>query len=540
MTELQRPIYITTPLYYVNDELHIGHATTTVYADTLARFWRACGRPTLFLTGSDEHGQKIHKAATAAGTTPRGFADTIVGKFAALWEQLDITHDVFIRTTDPFHEDAVQKVFERLKAADLLYKSGYKALYCVDCETNYTEKDLVDGKCPVHKTVPQNVEEENYFFKLSSFTEKLQKHIEANPDCIVPEPRKNEILGKLREGLNDISVTRVQFDWGVQLPWESKHVIWVWTDALVNYISALGWPDAAHIPTDQFEGRGRHKHSTPEGKKPFEYWWPEAVHIVGKDILWHHSVVWWSELLGAGVSPPKQVFAHGWWQVEGDKMSKTLGNVIKPGDIAEKYGRDALRYHILREGPARGDADWRHASFVTRYNSDLANGLGNLVNRSLNMLNKYFDGQVPAECKFEHEKLESARQDLIAHVNNLSDRLLAEVRQFDLDAALELVWTLVRDTNAFVNESAPFKLAKDPERNQDLQASMHALCEVVHALAYALKPFLPDAAAEISRQLNVEFAEELPVALSWGRLLAGHKIGTPAPLFQRLDEKVDA
>lgn len=539
MTELQRPIYITTPLYYVNDELHIGHATTTVYADTLARFWRSCGRPVLFLTGSDEHGQKIHKAATAAGTTPRGFADRIVGKFNELWEKLDVQHDIFIRTTDPFHEAAVQRVFERLKAADLLYKSAYKALYCVECETNYTEKDLLDGACPVHKTKPQVVEEENYFFKLSAFTEKLQKHIESHPDCIVPEPRRNEILGKLREGLNDTSVTRVQFDWGVPLPWEPKHVIWVWTDALVNYISALGWPDNDHFPTDEFPGRARHPHTTPPGNKPFEYWWPEAVHIVGKDILWHHSVIWWSELLGAGVQPPKQVFAHGWWQVEGDKMSKTLGNVIRPGDIADKYGRDALRYHILREGPQRGDSDWRHASFVTRYNADLANGLGNLVNRSLNMLNKYFDGEVPAECKFEHEKLEGLRQDLIGHVNDLSDRLLADVRAFDLNAALEQIWVLVRDSNAFVNEAAPFKLAKDPTRKQDLQASMHALCEVLHALAYALKPFLPDAAQRIADQLGIDLAERLPAALNWGRLLPGHKIGTPAPLFARLDEQAN-
>lgn len=539
MTDTERPIYITTPLYYVNDELHIGHATTTIYADTLARFWRSCGRPTLFLTGSDEHGQKIHKAATAAGTTPRGFADKIVGKFNELWQILDITHDIFIRTTDPFHESAVQRVFERLKENDLLYKSTYKALYCVDCETNYTEKDLVDGKCPVHKTAPQNVEEDNYFFKLSSFTDKLKSHIEANPDCIVPEPRKNEILGKLREGLNDTSVTRVQFDWGVQLPWEPKHVIWVWTDALVNYISALGWPDNDHLPTDDFEGRNRHAHATPEGKKPFEYWWPEAVHIVGKDILWHHSVIWWSELLGAGLNPPKQVFAHGWWQVEGDKMSKTLGNVIKPGEVADKYGRDALRYHVLREGPARGDADWRHAAFVTRYNADLANGLGNLVNRSLNMLNKYFDGLVPAEVAFEQPALEKLRHGLIARVNGMHAAVHTAIVAFDLDGALEAVWHLVREANQFVNESAPFKLAKDPARANDLAASMHALCEVVHALAYAVKPFLPDAADKIAHQFGIELDANLQDALAWGQVKAGHKIGTPAPLFVRLDEKVD-
>lgn len=538
MDELQRPIYITTPLYYVNDELHLGHATTTLYADTLARFWRACGRPTLFLTGSDEHGQKIHKAATKAGTTPRGFADRIVGKFNELWETLDVQYDIFIRTTDPFHEAAVQKVFERLRDADLLHKGKYSALYCVDCETNYTEKDLVDGKCPVHKTEPQKIEEDNYFFKLSEFTEPLKKYIEEHPDCIVPESRKNEVLGKLREGLNDISVTRVTFDWGVPLPWDEKHVIWVWADALVNYISGLGWPDRDTYPTDEFDKRSRHGHDKPDGR-PFDYWWPEAVHIVGKDILWHHSVVWWSELLGAGEQPPRQVFAHGWWQVEGDKMSKTLGNVLKPGEVADKYGRDAVRYHVLREGPQRGDADWRHASFVYRYNADLANGLGNLVNRSLNMLNKYFDGEVPAETAFAAPELEKLRQGLINQVNGLFEAVTAKVRQFDLDGALAQVWLLVREANQFVNESAPFRLAKDESRTQDLQAAMHALLEVVHALAYATQAFLPDASAGIADQLLIRADDPLPRALAWGRLEPGHKIGTPAPLFARLDEKVD-
>jgi methionyl-tRNA synthetase len=536
MSDLTRPIYITTPLYYVNDELHIGHATTTLYADTVARFWRACGRPTLFLTGSDEHGQKIHKAATAAGTTPRGFADKIVGKFLELWESLDIKFDIFIRTTDPFHEAAVQKVFERLRDNDLLYKSQYKTLYCVDCETNYLEKDLVEGLCPIHKTKPQVLEEENYFFKLSAFTDKLKQRIAEHPQCIVPETRRNEILGKLKEGLNDTSVTRVQFDWGVPLPWEKQHVIWVWADALVNYISALGWPDGAALPTDQYSDRARGKHAAPAGVNPFDYWWPESVHFVGKDILWHHSVIWWSELLGAGIQPPKQVFAHGWWTIEGEKISKTIGNVIRPGDIAGKYSRDALRYHVLREGPQRGDSDWRQAAFVARYNADLANGLGNLVNRSLSMLAKYFDGEVPAEAAFTHGPLESRRQDLIAHVNNLTERLVEQVSAFDLDGALDAIWVLVRDANIFVNEAAPFKLAKDPARKQDLQASMHALLEVVHALAYAVKPFLPDASVRIAEQLGIDAVAPLPTALNWGRLLPGHKIGKPAPLFARIEE----
>lgn len=530
---VETPIYITTPLYYVNDELHIGHATTTIYADTLARFWRACGRPVLLLTGSDEHGQKIHKAATAAGTTPKAFADRIVQKFFELWEALDIQYDIFIRTTDDFHKQAVQALFTRLRDGGFIRKDKYNALYCVECETNYTEKDLVEGKCPIHKTTPQQVSEENYFFTLSKFTQPLLDHIAANPDCIVPEPRRNEIVGKLKEGLNDISVTRTTFDWGVPLPWEPQHVIWVWWDALVNYISGLGWPDAPKLPTDAIAGRSRHAHEAIS--KPFGHWWPHAVHLVGKDILWHHSVVWWSQLLGAGVKPPRQVFAHGWWQVEGDKMSKTLGNVIKPLEIANAYGRDALRWHVLREGPAKGDADWRNQAFITRYNSDLANGLGNLVNRSLNMLGKYFDGKVPAEVAFDQPALERSRLDLIARVNALHGRMVAAVTAFDLDAACEAVMELVRETNAFVNNAAPFKLAKDPARAKDLQASMHALCQVCFVLCHALRAFLPDASVRIANQLGVKAEGKLGDLLRWNALAAGHQTGKPEPLFARLE-----
>lgn len=531
MDILKRPIYITTPLYYVNDELHLGHATTTIYADAVARFWRECGRPVLFLTGSDEHGQKIHKAATTAGTDPKTFADGIVEKFFELWEQLDVQYDVFIRTTDDFHENTVQSLFTKLKENDLVYKGKYKAIYCVDCETNYTEKDLVDGKCPIHKTVPENVEEENYFFKLSSYTEKLQKHIEANPDCIVPEGRRNEILGKLKEGLIDSSVTRTTFDWGIKLPWDTDHVLWVWSDALVNYISGLGWPEGTTLPTDAIAGRSRHEHAD----KAFDYWWPEAVHFVGKDILWHHTVVWWSLLQGAGVQPPKQVFAHGWWQVEGEKMSKTLGNVVKPGQVADEFGRDALRYHILREGPAKSDSDWRKLAFRERFNADLANGLGNLLNRSLKMLSKYFDGKVPAETAFADAGFEELRQKLIAQVNELGDGLVDRVSAYDLDGALECVISLVREANAFVNETAPFKLAKDESRTQDLQASMHTLIEIARVLGHAIRPFLPDASVRVAAQVNFDLDQPLLEALKWGQLQADHQIGEAEALFQRLE-----
>lgn len=536
MTHEHTPLYITTPLYYVNDELHIGHATTTIYADALARFWRACGRPVLFLTGSDEHGQKIFKAAQEKGTDPKSFADNIVSKFYELWEKLDITYDVFIRTTDSFHERSVQELFSRAQRLGFVYKGVFKSLYCVGCETYKTEKDLVNGRCPDHPNLKlEQLEEDNWFFKLSAFTEKLTQLLNDGSDRVLPPSRANEILGKLREGLNDTSVTRVQFDWGVPLPWEKQHVIWVWTDALVNYISALGWPDANTLPTDAFEGRSRGAHQTPPGVTPFAYWWPESVHLVGKDILWHHSVIWWSELIGAGIAPPKQVFAHGWWTVEGDKMSKTLGNVIRPGDIAGKYSRDALRYHVLREGPQRGDSDWRQAAFVTRYNADLANGLGNLVNRSLNMLHKYKGGVAPPETAFADTRFEGLRQSLIARVNGLCDTLIQRVAGFDLDGALEAVFDLVREANQFVNETAPFKLAKDPARGQDLDASLHTLLEIGHALAYGVKAFLPDASGRIAAQLGIDTSTPLPQALKWGRVKAGHQANQPEPLFARIE-----
>ncbi|MCC6573019.1 MAG: methionine--tRNA ligase [Planctomycetes bacterium] len=531
--DLTQPIYITTPLYYVNDELHLGHSTTTIYADTLARFWRALGRPVLFLTGSDEHGQKIFDTAKAAGTDPKTFADRIVVKFFELWEALDISYDVFIRTTDKFHEDAVQVFFKRLKDKGLVFKDMYRALYCVGCETNYTAKDLVDGKCPVHKTVPQKIEEENYFFKLSAFAQPLLDHIAAHPDCIVPEGRRNEIVGKLKEGLIDASVSRTKFDWGVRMPGDEAHVLWVWFDALLNYVTALGWPDSGNLPTGAIAGRARHAAPAAKGK-PFVYWWPQAVHLVGKDILWHHSVVWWSMLMGADIAPPRQVLAHGWWQVEGDKMGKSLGNVIKPLEVANKYSRDALRYFILREGPLRGDADWRQLNFVNRYNADLANGLGNLVNRSLNMLLKYFGGAAPAEMPFADGKLETARGELKSLVAGLREELIARMNAFEMDNALEAIWKLVRRANLFVDETKPFSLAKDPARKQDLAAAMHALTEVSRVLGAAVTPFLPDTAVKIAEQLACK-PGSLADELAWGKLPAGHKIGTPAALFARIE-----
>ncbi|KAA0213803.1 methionine--tRNA ligase [bacterium] len=564
MTHEHTPIYITTPLYYVNDELHIGHATTTIYADALARFWRACGRPVLFLTGSDEHGQKIYKAAQEKGTDPKSFADNIVSKFYELWERLDITYDVFIRTTDSFHERAVQELFRRARDLGFVYKGVFKSLYCVGCETYKTEKDLLNGRCPDHPNLKlEQLEEENWFFKLSAFTDKLTQLLNDGSGRVLPPSRANEILGKLREGLSDVSISRTKFDWGVRMPGDEAHVIWVWFDALINYISALGWPDAPGLPTRDLEGRSRHDAPTPAGFAPFPHWWPHSVHLVGKEILWHHSVVWWSMLMGAGLEPPCRVFAHAWWTVEGQKMSKTIGNVIRPLDYVEKYGRDALRYYVLKAGPSKEDADWRQADFIARYNADLANGLGNLVNRALNMLHKYFEGRVPAETSFADASLEGARQGLITLAQGLEKKLLERMSAFDMGDALEAIWEIVRKANQFVDESKPFKLAKDPARAKDLAAAMYAVCEICRLLGAAVEPFLPDTGARIREQLALkersllegvgltamisklegqprQSKQAAPQALlheslRWGQLRGGHVIGTPAPLFARIE-----
>lgn len=559
------PIYITTPLYYVNDELHIGHATTTIYADTLARFWRAAGRPVLFLTGSDEHGQKIFKAAQEKGIDPKSFADNIVGKIFELWEKLDITYDVFIRTTDEFHEKTVQEFFRRAKERGYVYKGTYKGLYCVGCETNKTEKDLVNGRCPEHPNLKiETVEEENYFFKLSAFVEKLTQLINDGTNRIVPSNRVNEILGKLREELRDVPISRTKFDWGVRMPGDEAHVIWVWFDALINYISALGWPDLHGLPTKDIDGRARHESPTPAGFAPFPHWWPHSVHLVGKEILWHHSVVWWSMLMGAGVEPPRRVFAHAWWTVEGQKMSKTIGNVIKPLDYVAKYGRDALRYYVLRAGPTKEDADWRAADFITKYNSDLANGLGNLVNRALNMLHKYFEGRIPAETSFDEASLEGSRQGLITLVHGLERKLLDRMAAYDISDALEAIWEIIRKANQFVDESKPFKLAKDPAKAKDLAAAMYAICEVCRVLGCAIEPFLPDTAKRIREQLGLKEGTSMLEAvgltqmiaklegqpkqatkqavqvllhesLRWGLLKPMHQVGKPEPLFARIE-----
>ncbi len=570
------PFYITTPLYYVNDELHIGHATTTIYADALARFRRLDGDDVTFLTGSDEHGQKIFKAAQKANLTPKAFADQIVGKFRQLWDDLGIKFDQFIRTTEPFHERAVRSFFQRLKDRGLVYKGTYQALYCTDCEQSYSPSNLLDGKCPIHKTEPVKLDEENYFFKLSAFATILRWRLadpelseaEAraaadsfslplpaqDPGVIVPSGRRNEILGKLREGLDDTSISRTAFDWGVRMPGDDAHVIWVWFDALINYVSMQlkaaveAAPDDPDVPelgtllTDpqyqrlwNTDGRGGNV----------------VHHLIGKDILWHHSVVWWSMLHGVGIPLPHRVFAHGWWTIEGDKVSKTLGNVIRPAEFVAQVadglqhvgdtapdrnkclaiGRDALRYYVLRYGPAKGDADFRREHFAAAYNNELAGELGNLLSRTLGMLDKYRAGTVPAPG--EHIPTADGLREIAA---GLCERLRSEIANFDFAGALDTVWELIRASNRFIDETKPFSLAKDPTQSGRLDTVMHALVQTLAVLSRVLSPVLPESCSEMRRQLGLSEAEPegLDQSCQWLDSLVGSKTNRGTGLFPRL------
>lgn len=547
---MTRPtIYITTPLYYVNDELHIGHATTTLFADTLARFKRLDGYDVTLLTGSDEHGQKIFDAAKKVGKTPKELADGIVGKFKEVWQVLGISEHEFIRTTEPWHELTVKSLFARLKERGMVYKGVYKALYCKECETAYTASQLLDGKCPVHKTEPAHVDEENYFFKLSACHELLRTRLadetlpeherlsDITPDAtsILPPQRRNEILGKVREGLEDVSISRTTFDWGVSMPGDPDHVIWVWFDALIGYMSSQIKPDPAQW-TDSLPDL-----SELAQTEPFKRNWPVVIHLVGKDILWHHSVVWWSMLYQAGLQLPRKVFAHGWWSVEGDKMSKTLGNVIRPGDVVAKYGRDAIRWFVLREGPGRADADWRHERFISVQNTELANELGNLLSRTLGMLGKYRSGVVPAPVV---EMAAATRLQGLCH--GLPERLRTCVDAMDFARATDALLEVIRACNLFIDESAPFKLAKDSEKAGELDTVMHALLQTLRVLSVALEPFLPEAAERMKVQLNVpanEFASAtspLEAACVWQESYVGRQTTKGEGLFPRRDEPAES
>jgi methionyl-tRNA synthetase len=505
--------YITTPIYYVNDVPHIGHAYTTIAADALARYHRMQGRKVLFLTGTDEHGEKVQKSAAKQGISPRELADRVVTRFQGLTPALSISNDDFIRTSEPRHHASVQHLFRTSLAKGDIYQGEYEGWYCTPCESYWTDLQLAEGDCPECRRPVEKRKEPSYFFRLSKYRRPLLEYYERNPAFIRPESRRNEVVSFVEGGLNDLSLSRTSLSWGIPVPDHPGHVIYVWYDALTNYITGVGYPDGGDL---------------------FDTFWPADIHLVGKDILRFHAVFWPAFLMSAGIAPPLGVFAHGWWTVEGQKMSKSLGNVVDPYEVAQTYGSDAFRYFLLREVPFGLDGDFSKRALVHRINSELANDFGNLLNRALGMLGKYFSGTVPEPGPPGEEDLP-----LIAKSGEVQCAIAAAMENVELHRALASVWELVKAANKYVDASSPWALARDPAGRGRLGAVLYNVLEASRICALLSAPFIPRAAQKMWDALGCDGPVERAVfsaAGAWGGLAAGAVLPRSFVAFPRIEE----
>lgn len=503
--------YITTPIYYPNDKLHIGHTYTTVAADALARYHRIRGHETYFLTGTDEHGLNVERAARAAGKKPLEYVDPIVAWIQELWQTLDIQYDDFIRTTEERHKVTVQQFFQQLYDQGDIYKGSYEGLYCANCEAYYNEDELTDGKmCPVHERPVEWVGEESYFFRLSKYGDRLLEHIRANPQFVQPTTRRNEVVRFIERGLEDLSVSRTSFNWGIPVPFDPKHVIYVWIDALTNYISALGGP----------------------GAEKYETFWPANVHLIGKDILRFHAIIWPAFLMALDLPLPKSVYGHGWLLIGGGKIGKSRagGQVIDPKALVQKYGVDPVRYFLLREVPFGADGTYSEEALVRRINADLANDLGNLVWRTVSMIERFTGGEIPQPVAEEDD---GVLREEAARVFAAAEEAMAK---FELDKALHVIWDLPKRVNKYIDEQAPWELRKQG-KDAKLRTVLYNAAEAIRLSGVLLSPFLVHTPGGIFKQLGMEPPASLSWddAREWGGLPAGLNVFKGEPLFPRID-----
>ncbi len=510
----EKTFYITTPIYYPSNKLHVGNSYTTVAADAIARFKRLTGYRVWFLTGTDEHGQKIQRQAEAAGKAPRVFVDEIVAWIKELWDELDIEYDDFIRTTEKRHKDKVAQIFATFYEQGDIYKGRYEGRYCTPCEAYWTERQLIDGNCPDCGREVELISEEAYFFRMSNYAQRLIDHIEANPDFIQPPSRKNEMINNfLKPGLEDLCVSRTSFDWGIHVPFDQEHVIYVWLDALSNYITALGYGEEGSI---------------------YETFWPADVQLIGKDILRFHTIYWPIFLMALDQPLPKTVFGHGWLMLQEGKMSKSKGNAIDPRVLADRYSSDALRYFLLREIPFGQDGIFSLENFINRINTDLANDLGNLVSRTLTMAERYFDGVLPEPTVDDGNTDQELRSLALETPSNVE----VYTSQLKISDALAELWKLVKRSNKYIDENTPWDLAKDPANVGRLGTVIYNLIESIRFIAVILQPFMPRTPKSIFKQLGIEAESEMQGWASlnrWGMMEPGSVVSRGDDLFPRLN-----